>query len=132
MDNLKRANATILESSKSIAIAIFSKSFSLRIFYDVLKPFNLQQIVILFIWIKQVPCPGVRLMPDSNTTEACRFLGLSNGTVINQEPGEWNNFYNICILDSSNDKSSCKNWDVSMSLLKFYGLSKISYSFKPF
>jgi len=31
-------------------------------------------------------CPGSELMDDSNETEACRFLGLSDGTVISQGP----------------------------------------------
>ena len=34
----------------------------------------------------QIPCPGTELELDSNETEACRFLGLTDGTVINQSP----------------------------------------------
>ena len=42
-------------------------------------------IYILYIF-SQMPCPGLELMDDSNETEACRFLGLSDGTVISQSP----------------------------------------------
>ena len=41
----------------------------------------------IFLYIfSQMPCPGLELMDDSNETEACRFLGLSDGTVISQSP----------------------------------------------
>lgn len=39
-----------------------------------------------FLFLFQIPCPGNELELDSNETEACRFLGLSDGTVINQSP----------------------------------------------